>query len=124
MTTDTTKSGLVVDKTVPSGWKLYYYVGDTVQDASLINAGAVLGQLSNKADIDASNFNADGKSLLSGLGMPSNRYIDLTLGASGATYTAPANGYIFLEMVGTQAQQNGYINSPSNFHRTYIVTQN
>ena len=72
---------------------LYYYVGDTVQDASLINAGAVLGQLSNKADIDASNFNASGRSLLSGLGMPSNRYIDLTLGASGATYTAPANGY-------------------------------
>lgn len=28
---------------------LYYYVGDTVQDASLINAGAVLGQLSNIA---------------------------------------------------------------------------
>ena len=26
---------------------LYYYIGDTVQDASLINAGAVLGQLAN-----------------------------------------------------------------------------
>lgn len=75
---------------------LYYYVGDTVQDASLINAGAVLGQLSNKADIDASNFNADGKSLLSGLGMPSDRYIDLTLLASGQSYTAPANGWVVL----------------------------
>lgn len=72
---------------------LYYYVGDTLQDASLINTGAVLSQLSNKADINASNFNADGKSLLSGLGMPSNRYIDLTLGASGSSYTAPANGW-------------------------------
>ena len=75
---------------------LYYYVGDTVQDASLINAGAVLGQLSNKADIDASNFNAAGKSLLSGLGMPSNRYINLTLGASSSNYTAPANGWFGL----------------------------
>jgi hypothetical protein len=28
--------------------------------------------------------------------MPSDRYIDLTLGASGATYTAPANGWIAL----------------------------
>ena len=27
--------------------------------------------------------------------MPSNRYIDLTLGASGASYTAPADGYVF-----------------------------
>ena len=33
-------------------------------------------------------------SWLSGLGMPSNRYIDLTLGASGATYTAPADGWV------------------------------
>ena len=82
---------------------LYYYVGDTVQDASLINAGAVLGQLSNKADINASNFNADGKSLLSGLGMPSGRYIDLTLGASGSTYTAPANGYFIMSGVATSA---------------------
>ena len=87
---------LVFIPAVGSG-TLYYYVGDTVQDASLINAGAVLNEVAslkaNKADIDASNFNADGKSLLSGLGMPSGRYIDLTLGASGSTYTAPANGY-------------------------------
>lgn len=47
ISTDPTKSGMIVDKTVPSGWNLYYYVGDTVQDASLINAGAVLGQLAN-----------------------------------------------------------------------------
>lgn len=33
------------------------------------------------------------KSTISGWSMPSNRYIDLTLGASGSTYTAPANGY-------------------------------
>lgn len=94
---------------------LYYYVGDTVQDASLINAGAVLGQLSNKADIDASNFNADGKSLLSGLGMPSNRYIDLTLGASGSTYTAPANGYFSIlgAFDTTPSQTNGVFISMS-----------
>ena len=59
------------------------------------------GALDNKADIDASNFNADGKSLLSGLGMPSGRYIDLTLGASGSTYIAPANGYFSIEGVNT-----------------------
>ena len=46
---------------------------------------------------DASNFTATGKSVLSGLGMPSSRYIDLTAGASGQTYTAPANGYFFAD---------------------------
>lgn len=30
---------------------------------------------------------------LSGQAMPSNKYIDLTLGASGTSYTAPANGW-------------------------------
>ena len=29
-------------------------------------------------------------------GMPSDKYIDLTLGASGSTYIAPANGYIYI----------------------------
>ena len=35
-------------------------------------------------------------SYISGLGMPSNMYIDLTLGASGTQYTAPANGYFYI----------------------------
>ena len=30
-------------------------------------------------------------------GFPSNRYIDLELGASGSTYTAPANGWYYLQ---------------------------
>lgn len=40
-------------------------------------------------------------SWLSELGAPSNRYIDLTLGASGATYKAPASGYYYTRLVGT-----------------------
>lgn len=83
---------------------LYYYVGDTVQDASLINAGAVLGQLSNKADIDASNFNAAGKSYLSGLGYPSDSYIDVTVLASDSNYTAPANGWFNTRWSGSSSQ--------------------
>ena len=42
---------------------------------------------------DAINFNNSGRALLSSLGKPSNKYIGLTLGASGSTYTAPANGW-------------------------------
>lgn len=69
---------------------LYYYVGETVQDASLINAGAVLGQLATKTNfVEAAAAS-----------MPSNRYIDLTLGANDSLYTAPANGEVFLRMNG------------------------
>lgn len=46
------------------------------------------------ANSNASNFSQAGRSYLSGLGMPSGRYIDLTLGASNSTYTAPANGTV------------------------------
>lgn len=47
------------------------------------------------ANSNASNFSKAGESYLSSLGMPSNKYIDLTVGASGQTYTAPANGWVY-----------------------------
>jgi hypothetical protein len=50
--------------------------------------------LSAKADVDLSNVNSSGTSTASGWAMPSSTYDELTLGASGATYTAPANGYM------------------------------
>lgn len=40
---------------------------------------------------------------------PSNRYIDLTLGASGSTYTAPANGWVTIVM-GSSTQVNIHVN--------------
>ena len=45
------------------------------------------------------------KSIISGWSMPSSRYIDLTLGASGSTYTAPANGYFLVYKQSTAINQ-------------------
>ena len=56
------------------------------------------------ANSNASNFSQAGRSYLSGLGMPSGRYIDLTLGASGSTYTAPANGKFVIAKLATGIQ--------------------
>lgn len=58
---------------------------------------------------NASNFSQAGRSYLSGLGMPSNKYIDLTLGASGATYTAPANGWFTLHKGANSVGQYVYM---------------
>ena len=56
---------------------------------------------------NASNFSQAGRSYLSGLGMPSSRYIKLPLAASGSTtYTAPANGWLFLMKRSTALGQN------------------
>ena len=62
---------------------LYYYIGDTLQNAQLINV----------ARIEESVVNKTNKIQAAEASMPSGKYIDLTLGASGQTYTAPANGY-------------------------------
>ena len=53
----------------------------------------ITADLQLKAEKDLSNITAEAKSQIAGHGMPSSNYVDLTLGASGATYTAPASGY-------------------------------
>ena len=68
---------------------LYFYVGETVQNANLINAGRFAETLATKTDMIQA----------SGAGMPS-RTVDLSLGASGTAYTAPANGWFFAYTAG------------------------
>lgn len=63
ITTDPAKSGLVTTQggVVPQGWYLYFYVGETVQNANLINATALAKnanrQLSNLANVGMSQYN-------------------------------------------------------------------
>lgn len=52
--------------------------------------------LSNKADTDLANVTDTGYTKMAGAGMPGTTYTDLAIGASGATYTAPANGYFYI----------------------------
>ena len=75
---------------------LYFYIGETVQNANLIDAGRIGEQLATKTDMLQA----------SGAGMPSSRYIDLTLGASGSTYTAPANGYVLIRKFSNATAQH------------------
>lgn len=77
---------------------LYYYVGDTLQNADLINIARMQEELVNKVD----------KKQATQASMPSGKYIDLTLGASGTTYTAPADGLFVINKRSTGAQQ--YVN--------------
>ena len=94
VTTDSTKSGIELDTeniTIPDGWNLYYKVANAVTNLELLDVAKVTADLNTcykKNDSD--------NSILSGLGMPSNKFIDLELGASGTTYTAPANGWFSL----------------------------
>lgn len=57
------------------------------------------------ANSNASNFSQAGRSYLSGLGMPSSKYENWTLGATYATYTAPANGSFYVRKLSSAAGQ-------------------
>lgn len=64
--------------------------------------------VSNKgADIDLSNVTDTANILMANASMPSDTYIDLTIGASGAEYTAPADGWVYVS--GTTTVVNGYL---------------
>lgn len=61
--------------------------------------------LNNKTDTDLANVTDTGTSTGAGWAMPSNSYVNLTLGASGTAYTAPANGYYYWR---GNVSNNGY----------------
>nr|DAH64342.1 MAG TPA: tail fiber protein [Caudoviricetes sp.] len=69
---------------------------DASVNPGLIDITELANDVAGKADISLSNLSATGKSVVASLAMPSSRYIDLTFGASGTTYTAPADGWVFL----------------------------
>lgn len=58
-------------------------------------------ELTTLADTNASNFTDTGKVEISSYGMPSDTLVNLTLGVSGSSYTAPANGYLVMSFTGT-----------------------
>jgi hypothetical protein len=67
----------------------------------------VTNSLANKVDLDAQNLSNEGTSYISGLGMPSMKYDDLSVGSSGSTYVAPANGYFAVR--GKTTASNGWV---------------
>jgi hypothetical protein len=78
LTTDPTKSGI---ETSSSGLKLYFYVGETIQDANVIVASNVLAEIANLKSYTT--------------GMPDySAQIELSAGTTEQTYTAPSKGYI------------------------------
>jgi len=66
-----------------------------------IDVAQIAEDLNNKADIDLGNtinhLGTTAKEFFSGVGMPSTKYVNLSLGASSDEYTAPANGYVCVD---------------------------
>ena len=87
---DPAKSGLVVANAgvVPDGWALYYYVGETVQNANLIDAGRIVENYATKQYATGAGFPSDYVEDVSG-------QIQVGTGILPVNNIAPADGFIF-----------------------------
>lgn len=68
--------------------------GNVMKPVTVIASEFKAGDDSNQYDVVTKS--ADNNTYMAHMAMPSDTYVDLTLGASGTTYTAPADGYIYL----------------------------
>lgn len=83
--------------------------------------GVILEALNNKVDLNQLNTDNQGLSYVSGLGMPSDKYINLTRGASGTEYTAPANGWFVCYIGGLTTV--GYLYMRNNANQLIMETR-
>lgn len=101
----------------PQTIKGYYYIviANSTKTDIQVDIDNVLTDLNGKADVDLTNVNDAGYIKMAGASLPSTtKYVDLTLLASGSTYTAPADGFIQLRMVATGNTNCGFnLYSPS-----------
>ena len=89
---------------------------------SATNAAATL---TSKANVCLDNLTAAGRAKITYENTPSNVYVDLTLGATGQTYTAPATGWFVFDKVGTTTQQYVvFTNITTGFAKTRVAVQN
>ena len=73
---------------------------------SHVDINQIVIDLNGKADVDLTNVNDSGTSLGASWAMPSGTSVYLTLGASGSTYVAPADGWVYFET--SNISQAGY----------------
>lgn len=85
----------------PQTIKCYYYIviATSTKTDIQVDIDEVVTDLNGKADVDLSNVTDVANIKMAHNAMPSDTFVNLTLGASGSSYTAPADGYFFLNKV-------------------------
>lgn len=118
VTSDASKSGLVADiasiglKTVD----VYYYVvvATTAKTAIEVDIDQIATDLNGKAGVDLANLNDAGDIYGGGLAFPiATSYESLTIGATGTSYTAPANGWYAFQVKSTATNQRCLVSNAS-----------
>ena len=89
--TDSNNSGIELDD---SNLYLYFYIGETIQDANLINVSRIE---ETKANIDMNNLSTAGKAEITSYSFPNGSATKMSLSASGQSFVAPSAGYFILQ---------------------------
>lgn len=80
-----------------------YYINCVLVGRFITDSSAKIDTLNTKCTFQSVDYNDTG--FIAHQAMPSDKYIDLTLGVSGTAYTAPADGYIKITKNATTAGQ-------------------
>lgn len=80
----------------PQSTKVLYYIviATTTKTDIQVDIDQVATDLNSKADVDLTNVNNSGTSKVAHWAMPSTTYDNLTVGSTGTSYTAPADGWV------------------------------
>lgn len=102
VTSDSSKSGLIAQLSdITTSVDGYYYIviATSTKTDIQVDIDQIATDLNGKADVDLTNCTNIANIKMAHNAMPSNTYIDLTLGASGSTYTAPADGWFYVNKI-------------------------
>jgi len=104
----------------------YNMAGTTIDNACVFayitsTTGGQITSFNPKIAFHAVDYNDS--DYIANCAMPSSKYVDLTLGASWASYTMPADGYLFLDMSATAVNQYVKILNNTSGVGTSMTTQ-
>ena len=104
----------------PQAIKVLYYivVATSAKTEIEVDIDEITTDLNGKADTDLMNTTDTGKIAMSLMALPSTTYNTLTVGASGTTYTAPANGWVWF--LGRNDVTDGQIYLSSNAYSVSV----
>lgn len=84
---------------------VYIVVANSSKTDIQVDIDEIATDLNNKAGTDLANVTNTGKVLMSGMGLPSNKALTFTVGASGSNMTIPANGWLAFRGKASAANQ-------------------
>lgn len=120
VTTNSSESGIELDS---NNLYLYYYVGETVQNANLINAGRIEEKLVDKLDVDCTNASAQTKEFIQGQIVPDfENQISIANTKGGFVYTTPLVGYLVLNRLNSDGSAKCWLYKGENEQGALIIT--